>query len=154
MNSIILGTCCMMGLLLISFATKVLSRAWIIEINLLGSTISGLALQFLSKPEFVVVSFCLFLTFSVTSISVVYGLAVLLFVSTGCYSFIIKTNYFISKLQPTNVRSMAQGIAATVGRLGTSICGILIGLTIETHCEATFGIITGLVLGMTLKSTP
>lgn len=80
----------MMGLLLISFATKVLSRAWIIEINLLGSTISGLALQFLSNPEFVVVSFCLFLTFSVTSISVVYGLAVLLFVSTGCIVLSLK----------------------------------------------------------------
>lgn len=72
----------MVVLLLISFATKVLSRAWILEINLLGSTLSGLALQFLIKTELEVASFCLFLTFAVTSISVVYGLAVLLFVST------------------------------------------------------------------------
>lgn len=48
---------------------------------------------------------------------------------------------------------MSQGIAATVGRLGASLCGILIGLNIETHCEATFGLITGLVFGkMTLNS--
>lgn len=46
---------------------------------------------------------------------------------------------------------MSQGIAATIGRLGTSLCGILIGLTIETHCEATFGVITGLVFGMKLN---
>lgn len=43
---------------------------------------------------------------------------------------------------------MAQGIAATVGRSGASLCNILIGKFIETHCEATFGIITGLVFGM------
>lgn len=110
---------------------KHIGRAWIMLIWLIGSACCGVALQFVTEPNFIIALFCLFLTFAQTAISVAHGTSVILF--------------------PTNVRSMAHSIAATFGRLSSAATSTIIGLTIESYCNYTFAGITGLLIGMNFE---
>uniref|UniRef100_A0A336LUM0 CSON005174 protein n=1 Tax=Culicoides sonorensis TaxID=179676 RepID=A0A336LUM0_CULSO len=124
-NSVMVGVYYTLGYVLISMLMKPLGRGWILGFSLFGSAISGFVLQWITIPILEIIFFSAFLVLSGLMISVISGTAVMLF--------------------PTHIRAMAVCVILMVGRIGTSTGSSIVGLTIESHCEETFAVITAMV---------
>uniref|UniRef100_A0A336LUV1 CSON002523 protein n=1 Tax=Culicoides sonorensis TaxID=179676 RepID=A0A336LUV1_CULSO len=97
----------------------------LISICLFSSALCGLALFWVTEQTLTLILFTLFLSFGGPVVSVTTGTAVLLF--------------------PTNHRAMALCIVLTMGRLGTVFGSNFIGWLLSVNCEATIGVLTGVV---------
>ncbi|XP_063709756.1 synaptic vesicle glycoprotein 2A-like isoform X2 [Culicoides brevitarsis] len=125
-NSIIVGLYYTFGYIIISVLMKYCGRGLILELSLLGSSVSGFLLQWTTNLSLQIIYFSSFLVLSGLMISVISSAAVMLF--------------------PTHVRAMAVCCILMIARIGTSLGSSLIGLTIEKYCEETFGFITSLIV--------
>lgn len=68
----------------------------------------------------------------------------LIFLTCGCCGSILSA--VLVDIYPTNIRAMALCVVLMCGRLGAVIGSNFVSLTIESHCEAMFGVFGGILL--------
>lgn len=126
-DSIMLGVYYTIVLTLIAIFVQKVGRGYILMITFFGGGLAGYLLYWITNPSVGIVLFSLLLVLPGSSLSLVCGSSVNLF--------------------PTSVRTTAICLALMCGRLATSVGSSVIGMAIETHCEATFFTVSTIVLG-------
>ncbi|XP_063705657.1 synaptic vesicle glycoprotein 2B-like [Culicoides brevitarsis] len=125
-DSLILGTYYTVAVFIIAFIIRRVGRGYILAFGLFVSGICGLSLLWLEDPMITLTAFSIFIVNAGVSISVISNGVVALF--------------------PTKVRAMAVCIILMCGRLGTTVGSNIVGVFIESNCEATFAFFSIVVL--------
>ncbi|XP_055905475.1 synaptic vesicle glycoprotein 2B isoform X1 [Eupeodes corollae] len=125
-DSITLGGSYVVAYLLLGMIINPLGRKAVLAGALGISGACGLSLQWVDEPTAIVILFCGYLMLSGLCVSVLSGSVV--------------------DLIPTHLRGKAVCICLMIGRLGSVVGNNIIGAALETYCEVTFYIFSGLII--------
>nr|CAD7607208.1 unnamed protein product [Timema genevievae] len=125
-NTLIIGGVGMMAYIINGYFIDTVGKRNILVINLVTSGTAGIGLYFARSAGQVLTLACVFLALSSTCISVVSTAAIELF--------------------PTHLRAMAMCISLMMGRLGTMVASLMVGLLLELNCASVFFTLAGIIL--------
>ncbi|KAJ9599348.1 hypothetical protein L9F63_010169 [Diploptera punctata] len=131
-NSIIIGVFCMCTYSLAGIVIKFVDTKLLMAGCLLVSSISGFCIYF-ARTEWLIVMLCsLFIAMSGTCVNML--------------------NSIVIDRIPTQLRAMAVCLSLMSGRLGVTVCSLVMGVLLETYCGAVYFMLGGIVLFCCLLS--